>query len=281
MSNTRFHIAYGGLAKLKKEIAELKEKELHDEKFGHYRTMHEKDFPGYPSGLYADAHRPPENGTAKSIVPPAKSEFITTAATNFGWKQCPRVDPIRTGTASGQRRNNPHPHEAFMTWKLNKRKIISDTDDLGTQDSEELKKIFRDQVTSTYQNAFHDNTGKILEMREHARKELNNWQNPVLKPTAQKVIPGEPAPLPSQIKKMQANWRKQVGTEFATRANLSTNTVTFGPPVHHKHLDDNTTRYGCNKTKMKAAIGVVPTVIKYNTTTHVPPTISSYRNQFT
>ena len=51
---------------------------------------------------------------APSTVPPAKSEFITTAATNFGWKQCPRVEPIRTGTASGQRRNNPHPHEVTV-----------------------------------------------------------------------------------------------------------------------------------------------------------------------
>merc|ERR1712139_442764 len=99
-------------------------------------TTHEKEFPGYPAGLYADAHRPP-----------AKSEFTTTAQANFGWKQQTKEEPIRTGTASGQRRNNPLPHEAFMTWKLNKRKIAVDTEKLGAEDDSELKKILRDQVT--------------------------------------------------------------------------------------------------------------------------------------
>jgi len=280
-NNTKFHVPYGGLTKLKREIAELKERELNDPNFGHYKTTHEKEFPGYPAGLYADAHRPPENGTAKSIKPPAKSEFTTTAQANFGWKQQTKEEPIRTGTASGQRRNNPHPHEAFMTWKLNKRKIAVDTEKLGAEDDSELKKILRDQVTSTYQNAFHDNTPNIKEMRARAARELENWQNPKLPPTPPPVeerAPINQRKVPQEIKAAQRAWRGQVQQEFATNANLSTNTVTYGKPVHHKHLDDNTTRYGCNKNKMNAAIGAVPTVIKYNTTQ--PPPCTSYKSQF-
>ena len=49
---TRYHVPYGGLAKLRKEIKELSDKKLHDPNFGHYKTTHEKDFPGYPSGMY-------------------------------------------------------------------------------------------------------------------------------------------------------------------------------------------------------------------------------------
>merc|ERR1712139_396557 len=118
-----------------------------------------------------------------------KSEFTTTAQANFGWKQQTKEEPIRTRTASGQRRNNPHPHEAFMTWKLNKRKIAVDTEKLGAEDDSELKKILRDQVTSTYQNAFHDNTPNIKEMRARAARELENWQNPPENGTAKSIKP--------------------------------------------------------------------------------------------
>jgi len=280
---TRFHQKYDGLPGLKTVIDDLKGKEIHDPNFGHYKTNHKIDYPGYGSGLYADAHRPPENGTAKSIKPPADSEFTTTVQENFSWKKCEKQEPIRSGTASGQRRNNPHPHEVFMTWKLNKRKIYRETENLGAQDDKELQTILRDQITSTYQNAFHDNTGKIKEMRVKAAEELKEWENPTFASSSQSTEPTSSTtqcgPVPKEIKNLQKNWRSFVGQEFDQEANLSTNTVTYGRPVHHKHLDDNTTRYGCNRKKMKAAIGAVPTVIKHNATNQ-SPTLTSYQSQF-
>ncbi|KAM9359599.1 testis-expressed protein 26 [Symphorus nematophorus] len=37
---------------------------------------------------------------------------------DFGWKPACKPECIRTGTASGQRRNNPHPSQSFMMWRL-------------------------------------------------------------------------------------------------------------------------------------------------------------------
>ncbi|XP_034557443.1 testis-expressed protein 26-like [Notolabrus celidotus] len=37
---------------------------------------------------------------------------------DFCWKLACKPESIRTGTASGQRRNNPHPSQSFMTWRL-------------------------------------------------------------------------------------------------------------------------------------------------------------------
>jgi len=281
MSTSKYHVPYTGLAKLKREIAQLKDKELHDPNFGHYKTTHDQHFPGYPAGLYAEAHRPSENGTAKSIKPPAKSEFETTAGENFGWKTQAKEQPIRTGTASGHRRNNPHPHEAFMNWRLEKGKVTKNVSELGAENDDELQKILRDQVTSTYQNAYKDNTENIVDMRRKAQKELHEWQNPEIPATPEQIDNKSNHgcyKAPKQIKDKQRNWRGQVEHDFATSANLSTNMVTFNQPVHHKHLDDNTTRYGCNKNKMKAASGAVPTVIKHNTKQPLPMT--SYDSQF-
>jgi len=271
---TKFHVPYPGLNILLTEIEDLKKSEISDIKFGRYKTTHDTEFPGYGSDLYAEAHRPAENGTAKSIAPPAKSEWSTTAGSNFGWKECAKEEPIRSGTASGQRRNNPHPHEAFMTWKLNKNKINVDTSDLGAQDEPALQKIFRDQLTSTYDKDFHDNTSNIIEMRALAAKELNDWKHPKIPKTLDTSTKND------LDKKETIKWNKQVEREFATRQHLSTNTVTYGQPVHHKRLDDNTTRYGCNKHKMNAALGAVPTVIHKYIHSNPAPTITSYQHQF-
>uniref|UniRef100_A0AAQ4PAP1 Uncharacterized protein n=1 Tax=Gasterosteus aculeatus aculeatus TaxID=481459 RepID=A0AAQ4PAP1_GASAC len=37
---------------------------------------------------------------------------------DFGWKPPCKPECIRTGTASGQRRNNPHPSQSFLKWSL-------------------------------------------------------------------------------------------------------------------------------------------------------------------
>ncbi|CAJ1065068.1 testis-expressed protein 26-like [Xyrichtys novacula] len=37
---------------------------------------------------------------------------------DFCWKPACKPESIRSGTASGQRRNNPHPSQSFMIWRL-------------------------------------------------------------------------------------------------------------------------------------------------------------------
>lgn len=272
---TKFHVPYPGLKKLMTEIEHLQYSGMTDPKFGSYKTTHENQFPGYGSNMYAEAHRPAENGTAKSIAPAAKSDWTTTAGTNFGWKECAKEEPIRSGTASGQRRNNPHPHDTFMTLKLNKNHVNVDTKGLGARDENALKRIFRDQLTSTYETDFHDNTGNIVEMRAKAAAELNEWKRPKIPTNLTSTESATASP-----KKEKVQWDKQVEREFSTRQDLSTNTVTYGKPVHHKRLDDNTTRYGCNLSKMDAAVGAVPTVIHKYIHTNPAPTVTSYQSQF-
>lgn len=268
--HTKFHVPFDGAEKLQHEIDELEGKELHHSQFGHYKTTHKIDFPGYDSGLYAEAHRPPENGAKKSIEPPAKSQFTTTAGRDFSWKKCNKEEPIRSGTASGQRRNNPHPHEAFMTWKLNKSKLFVNTDEVATTDDDKLlQQILRDQVTSTYQQDFLDNSSNIKEMRTAAEHELTAWKNPQPNKKNKK----------SERPECYQEWRKRVSEDFQTSQHLSTNRVNYGQPIHHPHLDDNTTRYGCNRNKMNAASGVVPTVIQYNAK-NLSTKTTSYQAQF-
>ena len=75
-----------------------------------YLTSHKSDFPGYPSGLYAEAVRPM---TAQGAINPkthASSKVgPTTHNLHFSWKPTTRVEPIRSGSSSGTRNNNPHP----------------------------------------------------------------------------------------------------------------------------------------------------------------------------
>ncbi|KAF7700316.1 testis-expressed protein 26-like [Silurus meridionalis] len=42
---------------------------------------------------------------------------MTAYSEDFCWKPPSKPDCIRTGTASGNRRNNPHPSQGFMVWR--------------------------------------------------------------------------------------------------------------------------------------------------------------------
>lgn len=284
---TKFHKAYPGLKELTSNIDTLQKKQIFDPEFGHYKTTHIKDFPGYQSGLYAEAHRPPENGTEKSIRPPAESDWNTTAAANYSWKSCEKTEPIRSGTASGNRRNNPHPHDAFMNWKLNKNKVLADTKHLNqgketsdVEDQERLKKILKDQLTSTYDKDYLDNTQDLKNIRKDAAQELFDWSNPKVSEVSEQNSPKNNLSNSNTNVKMK-KWDAQVKEDLSTKQYLSSNTVTYRQPVHHRHLDDNTTRYGCNKNKMRAAIGAVPTVVhQYLENNSLGPNQTSYQDQF-
>ena len=79
-------------------------------------------------------------------------------------------------------------------------------------------------------------TTNICEMRAKAQRELHEWQNPVIPPTPppkDNTTHGKHV-CPEQIKDMQRNWRGQVEFDFASRANLSTNKVTYKTPAKMK-----------------------------------------------
>ncbi|XP_075956415.1 testis-expressed protein 26 isoform X1 [Anarhichas minor] len=66
---------------------------------------------------------------AEILVSPTSTSFIdsysqsgpfssTVYNKDFSWKPPCKPECIRTGTSSGQRRNNPHPSQSFMKWRL-------------------------------------------------------------------------------------------------------------------------------------------------------------------
>nr|XP_019944058.1 PREDICTED: testis-expressed sequence 26 protein isoform X2 [Paralichthys olivaceus] len=82
-----------------------------------YETCHRRQF----------VFRP--NSAAEVLLCPMSTSFIgsTSQSGPFGstvyhkefcWKAACKPECIHTGTASGQRRNNPHPSQSFMTWRL-------------------------------------------------------------------------------------------------------------------------------------------------------------------
>ncbi|XP_069563387.1 testis-expressed protein 26 [Brachyistius frenatus] len=82
-----------------------------------YETSHRKHFVCRP------------NSATQILLCPMSSSFIdsysrsrpfgsTVYNKDFRWKPVCKPECIRTGTASGQRRNNPHPSQSFMTWRL-------------------------------------------------------------------------------------------------------------------------------------------------------------------
>ncbi|KAM6987513.1 testis-expressed protein 26 [Tautogolabrus adspersus] len=69
------------------------------------------------------------NSAAEMLLSPTSTSFIDTFSQSgplgstvykkdFCWKSVSKPESIRTGTASGQRRNNPHPSQSFMIWRL-------------------------------------------------------------------------------------------------------------------------------------------------------------------
>ncbi|XP_044058812.1 testis-expressed protein 26-like isoform X2 [Siniperca chuatsi] len=82
-----------------------------------YETSHARQFVYWP------------NTAAEVLLCPTSSSFIDSYSLSapfgssvynedFCWKPACKPECLRTGTASGQRRNNPHPSQSFMMWRL-------------------------------------------------------------------------------------------------------------------------------------------------------------------
>lgn len=195
-----------------------------------YLTTYEYEFPGYLSGMSAAATRP--KSTKGFTVPYELSDAIggTTCEHEFGWKDYSKTEPIRSGTSSGNRKNNPHPHESFMVWKLPNKSasemITSAAPHLGYSNlnNRVLDQILRDQLKSTYQCDY-----------------LGIPQGYQVK----EAIDAPP------------DWRTRISRPVNTTFRCS-----YGSPQQHPELVGNTTRYGCNKNKPNPALGAVPTVTR-------------------
>lgn len=146
---------------------------------------------------------------------------------DFHWKPASKSDSISTGSASGNRRNNPHPSQSFMVWRLPKRSKQASMDGGSRWKSppseEEVRHALSAQYRSTYSSDFlgippgcHEN-------------------HTILSPLSLK----HQVPYSIQTE-MRHNYRH---------------------PRQKIELKGNMSRYGCNALHRVAPRGIVPTVI--------------------
>ena len=85
---------------------------------------------------------------------PTEAKFVKSSYRNdFIGLEGARWTPQRYGTASGNRRNNPHPHHTFMVWKFADRlPPLGPTDDLS---QDVMNHIAKQSFKSTYQSDYH------------------------------------------------------------------------------------------------------------------------------
>ncbi|XP_035682248.1 testis-expressed protein 26-like isoform X1 [Branchiostoma floridae] len=187
-----------------------------------YITTNQREYQ-YRPGSALDNTRP---GTTKHsyITPYQLPEKIghTTYHDQYYSKGHHKREPIRSGTSSGNRKNNPHPFQSFMVWKFPRHeKPLKEGSQWGTELTDDIMdQVIKDQTKSTYQS---DYLGI---------------------PQGFQVGNAVDAPL---------DWKSQVPYSLDSFMRY-----TYRRPVQEPQLKENTTRYGCNSKKMVPAHGIAP-----------------------
>jgi len=190
---------------------------------------------------YAD--QPTENQSTEAVRPKTSRGLrpsyelegaigTTTVQDDYCMKSAKREVPIRSGTSSGARSNNPHPDQMFMTWKYPRNKTSKEACGAPASNrnyrpltSDVLGQIIRDNMRSTY----HEDYMGIPQGYE-----------------MKGAIDAPP------------DWVSQVPKPLDT-----TTRRTYTSPVSQSDcLKVGTTRYDCNQNYVKPAVGIVPTVSK-------------------
>ncbi|XP_070553251.1 testis-expressed protein 26-like [Ptychodera flava] len=129
-------------------------------------------------------------------------------------------EPIRSGTSSGNRRNNPHPFESFMVWKFPKH-IPEDHKEYPFPLTDSmLEQICHDKFKSTYQD---DYLG--LPQGYTVKSAYSGYED----------------------------WREKIPYTLD-----STTRYTYQAPRQPKELQENSSRFGCNTKRHLVATGIVP-----------------------
>ncbi|XP_060753680.1 testis-expressed protein 26-like [Neoarius graeffei] len=85
-------------------------------KWDPYETSQKRDFVSRPSSLIP-VLRPHTSKACRNPYALADPIGVTAYTEDFSWKPPTKPECIRTGTASGNRRNNPHPSQGFLVWR--------------------------------------------------------------------------------------------------------------------------------------------------------------------
>ncbi|XP_071485747.1 uncharacterized protein [Diadema antillarum] len=192
-------------------------------------TSYRRDFPE-KSFEYVPTARPNTTNTAyRTSFDPRGPIGPTHYGDYYNDKGYNRAEPyLRTGSASGARKNNPHPFESFMVWKLPK-DALHDHQKLYPHPltDQMMEEILRDKSLSTYQT---DYLG--IPQGYQVRTALEGY----------------------------VDWREKVpySHESTSRA------IYQAPgPRQQRELSNNTTRFGCNKNIHRPATGIVPNTMRH------------------
>ncbi|XP_064636846.1 testis-expressed protein 26-like [Lineus longissimus] len=185
-----------------------------------YQTTYSREFVGM-TGQAATEDRP---STSKGIIPSSyKLSGATTYSTEFAKKPVIKAEQTRAGSSSGNRRNNPHPKEAFMVWRFGQDQLPERPDSkwaTGLTD-EIMDKVVRGKCRSTYQNDY-------IGSRQGQKMESSSLLSDMSEDLRQNV----PFSLDSSMRQAYQVPRQQ--------------------PI----FKGNTSRFGCNRRV--AATGTVP-----------------------
>ncbi|XP_021418912.2 testis-expressed protein 26 isoform X1 [Oncorhynchus mykiss] len=191
-----------------------------------YETSQKRDFIYRPS-------------SSTPVLPPTKTRAhrnsyalacpvgATVYNEDFCWKPAAKPDSIRTGSASGNRRNNPHPSQSFMVWRLPKGQKQSSVGGWSPWKSPPSEEEIRNALTAQYRSTYRTD---YLGM-----------------PQGLQLIPPILTPL---------NHKRQV--PHCTHTEMRHN---YRQPRERSELRGNMSRYGCNALHGVAPRGIVPTVV--------------------
>uniref|UniRef100_A0ABM5FWS1 Testis-expressed protein 26 isoform X1 n=1 Tax=Pogona vitticeps TaxID=103695 RepID=A0ABM5FWS1_9SAUR len=152
--------------------------------------------------------------TAKNIY---KDEYC--------WKPYSKAEPIRSGSASGIRRNNPQPGERFLIWQMPREETLLPTDSLApwtkTVTKQEIDEVLKKQYKTAY-------------ARDYLGVQPGESRDGVVAaPDWKTLVPRPP------------------DTEFRRH---------YQPQVYDPDLRDFTWKYGCNAKRHIPVKGTVPSV---------------------
>lgn len=146
-----------------------------------------------------------------------------------------KAEPLRTGTASGQRSNNPHPSQEFMVFRFRplKSSVNPNCDWSKPIGDKLIAQVIKNQMKSTYKSDFINNVEEKKKFEERARMT---------------EMPSAPARL--------AAWKKERELEM----DRSWQPMHYNHPFKYESLNIAPTRFGSNVLHgcQKPAYGIVP-----------------------
>ncbi|XP_019906172.2 testis-expressed protein 26 [Esox lucius] len=188
-----------------------------------YETSQKRDFIYRPNSS-TTALRPTTTNAYRNSHALAGPLGSTGYTEELFWKPVVKPESIRTDTASGNRRNNPHPSESFMVWQLPKGLKQSSADGWSSRKSPPSEEEFRTALTAQYRSTYQTDFLGLAQGCHPFHAPIN----------CKRKVPNY------TLAEMRHNYRQ---------------------PRLWSELQDNMSRYSCNALHGVALRGIVPTVI--------------------